>query len=144
MAVDQVEALDDVRWKAVAAVISVAATLLFVGLAAEGVLPETVASRQWTERTVFASSSARCYWVNSTATEDHFCLQLQVSPGGESLNGTLDHGRGTAVLIFSLSQGLACATNPSNCPPGWTWTSPDGSGQVYWTLSGSVTLRALN
>lgn len=137
-------ASSDIARMFAAAVIAILATLVFVGLAATGALPATVASSQWTERTVSASSSLQCYWVNSTANADYFCLQLLVTPGGEFLNGTFNHWPGTAVINFWLTQGLACAENPSSCPPGWTWTSPDGTGQIYWTLSGSVVLRALN
>jgi hypothetical protein len=140
----QIGASRDLGWKVVVAVLAVAGTFVFVGLATAGILPTTVGPSQWTERTVTASVSRSCYFVNSSANVDRFCLQLLITPGGESLNGTFDHLQGTPVFDFVLSQGLACAQNPSSCPPGWTWTSPDGTGQVYWTLSGSVTLRALN
>lgn len=140
----QIGASRDVGWKAVTAVLTVAATLVFVGLAAVGVFPTAVGSDQWTERSVTASVSYSCYFVNSSVNVDRFCVQLLLTPGGEFLNGTFDHGPGTAAFAIVLSQGLACTENSSNCPPGWTWTSLDGTGQVYWTLSGSVTLKALN
>ena len=136
----QIGASRDAGWKLVVAVLAVAGTLVFVGLTAAGVLPTTGASIPWTERTVSVSeNTGSCYFVNSSANADRFCLVLFLTPGGPFLNGTFDHGPGTAAFAFELGEGpcVSCSTNA-------TWTSPDGTGQVYWTFTWSVTLRALN
>ncbi len=129
----------------VVAAIVIAVPLVFVGLVTTGLLPTALVSSSWTERTVTLSPvSQSCYFVNSSAHADRFCLRLLASPGGLILNGTFDHGPGTNVSAVAMGQGLACAMNPSNCPPGRTWTSPDGSGRIWWTFTSNVTLEALN
>jgi hypothetical protein len=136
----QIGAGRGVGWKFVVAVLAVAGTLVFVGLAAAGVLPTTGISSQWTERTVSVTENTwSCYYVNSSAGTDYFCLVLFLTPGGPFLNGTFQHGPGTVAIPFTLGYG-PCHL----CPTGETWTSPDGTGQVYWTFTDSVTLRALN
>ena len=100
----------------------------------------------WTERTVELIGSPpgepvnQCYFVNSSVHQDQFCLALWFGPAGNILNGSFDHGPGTLRIAFEMSLG-PCA---SNCPSSETWTSADGTGQVYWTFNQYVTLRALN
>ena len=137
----QIGASRDAGWKVVVAVLAVAGTLVFVGLLATGVLPSIVVHSQWIERTVNVTENTRtCYYVNSSAHVDRFCLVVFFTPGGAILNGTFDHGPGTLGATFVMGSGPCL----SECPAGETWASPDGTGQVYWTFYDWATLRALS
>jgi hypothetical protein len=93
----------------------------------------------WTERTVTLSlMSYGCYWENSSAHQDRFCLLLEPTPGGLLLNGSFDHGPGGGP-----GTGIQMGTGPcaSGCPTSATWTAPDGSGRLFWTFAENVTLE---
>ncbi|HYB63278.1 MAG TPA: hypothetical protein VEE86_02505 [Thermoplasmata archaeon] len=129
----------DVRWKLAA----VTASVVAAALVAVVVL---TAPAGWTSRTVelpasFVVGEKECYWVNSSANHDRFCLAYVPVPAGALLNGSFDHGPGTANASIYLTGGGPCT---SGCPGGKTWLSPDGTGQIYWTFSQNVTLEARN
>ena len=104
------------------------------------------APTEWTSRTVelpisFSGAEPGCYWVNSSVNHDRFCLAFVPEPAGAILNGSFDHGTGSAIASVHLAGGLPCA---SGCPTSTTWVSPDGTGQIYWTFTTNVTLEARN
>lgn len=95
----------------------------------------------WSSRTVELPGEGipACYFVNSTAHIDRFCIAVYGTPAGEELNGTFDHGLGTQTSAIALRYG-ACA---SACSTSETWVAPDGTGRVVWSFTLSVTLQVL-
>lgn len=133
-------------WVAAAALgagIGVAATLVL----ASGLVTPGQAGAQWTSRSVQLPLSSPggepryCYFVNSTAHSDRFCLALIPGPAGYILNGTFDHGTTTINSTIQMAEGPPCV---SNCRASATWTSVDGTGQILWDFTSSVTLSALD
>jgi len=101
----------------------------------------------WTERTIRLvpdSGSYGCFFVNSTAHSNRFCLALWFTSAASVLNGTFDHGPGTPSAAVSLCYGLVCASGDTMRDTSETWTSSDGTGQVYWTFTDNVTIEARN
>ena len=99
----------------------------------------------WTERTIRLvpdSGSYACFFVNSTAHADRFCLALWFTPAASVLNGTFDHGPGTPSAAVSLCYGLVCESSDTMNETSATWTAPDGTGLVYWAFTDNVTLGA--
>jgi hypothetical protein len=82
-----------------------------------------------------------CVFVNSTVNTDRFCLSLIPGGGGYELNGTFDHGPFTESDPVYMSEGPPCA---SSCPSSATWTSPDGTGRIWWGFTTNATLYALD
>jgi len=101
---------------------------------------------EWTSRSVTLTANITggppsCYFVNTSVNHDRFCLLLYPGAPGYRLNGTFDHGLGSPSVPFAFVQGPPCV---SGCPTDVTWTSPDGTGQIYWAFTTEVTLRAHN
>jgi hypothetical protein len=134
--------------KIVAASVAIVAILAFALLVNAGDVPgvrTSTPSSQWLGATVsvpvsFSNASAECFFVNSSVHVDRFSLYLIPGPAGYILNGTFDHGLGTSAADVSEGEGQPCL---SGCLSSKTWTSPDGTGQVYWTFTTNVTLEAL-
>lgn len=138
----------DLRWMFLSIGVAVAGALLFAFFATTiSPTPGTTGSGPWTARNVSLPLSSPggepryCFFVNSTANTDLFCLALIPGAAGFILNGTFDHGPGTLSALVQLAEGPPCF---SNCRTSATWTSPDGTGQVYWTFTTNVTLEALD
>jgi hypothetical protein len=133
-------------WVAAAALVAgigVAATLVL----ANGLVTPGQAGVQWTSRSVQLPLSSPggepryCYFVNSTAHSDRFCLALIPGPAGYLLNGTFDHGPTTLKSTIQIPEGPPCV---SNCRTSATWTSVDRTGQILWGFNSSVALSALD
>ncbi len=78
-----------------------------------------------------------CYFANSTSHVDHFCIAAHLTPGGEGVNGTFDHGPGTQASAVAFGTSGPCATP---CPS-LTWVAPDDTGRIVWSFTLSVTLQ---
>lgn len=136
----------DPGWKFLVAGVAVAAALLFALFITGAFTPGATGTNQWIEHTVSlpisspAGEPRYCFFVNSTVNTDLFCLALIPGSAAYILNGTFDHGPGTPSAPVQLGEGPPCV---SNCRTSATWISPDGTGQVYWTFTTSVTLESL-
>jgi hypothetical protein len=123
----------------------IGATLVFAVLVVPGAIGP--GASDWTQRTVHLPTSgpeggpSSCYFVNSSAYTDRFCLVLIPWPAGYIMNGSFDHGSGTQTAIIQLAEGPPCA---AYCRASVTWISPDGTGQLLWGFTNSVTIGALN
>lgn len=128
---------------AAAAGVAVAAALL----GASGWYAPSPVPQQWVSLTLQLALSSpggeprHCYFVNSTAHSDRFCLALIPGPAGYIVNGTFDHGPGTPASPVYLAEGPPCV---SDCRTSATWTSPDGTGRIVWEFTPTVTLTALD
>ena len=132
--------------------VAIVAVLIWVVLPSPwgvGVLQSrpVLGSGNWTQRDVQllgsppSRTSPTCWFVNSTAYTDRFCLTLSAAPAGYILNGTFDHGLFSQSYQVYLSEGPPCF---SSCPTSESWMSPDGSGRIWWGFTTNATLYALD
>jgi len=95
----------------------------------------------WTERRVELVASdtwlplVYCNWENSSANQDHFCMELFEDQFGFFVNGTFDHGSTNSSSRIYLRE-------PSTCWPGCSgvgiWYSSDSTGRITWDVHGNL------
>jgi hypothetical protein len=132
-----------IKWVSwVIAGVLAAALIVIAALFAVGVFAVAPMGPGWTSTIVSppVGGSNQCFWVNSTANNDRFCMTLSTTSTGYQLSGTYDHGVGTTQSGFLLNE----PTPTSGATTAGTWTSPHGGGMLSWSYGTKVTISALN